>query len=257
MKQYWYQKGDRNTPFFHTWASHRKRINTIKEIFDDEDREWSEPEDIGTAFELFYQKRFKMEGMVGIEECLEGLEVRVTLEMNEWLLRPFVAEEVDFAFSQMHPLKSLGPNGFAACFYHKAWNIVRSEVYAAVLDFLNGSVFHGDINETYIALISKIKNPTHITEFRLISLCNVIYKLIEKVLANRLKKVLGTNISPNQSAFIPGRLITDNIIIAFEALHTMNTRLKVAEGYMVLKLDMSKAYDRVEWNFLETVMSRI
>jgi hypothetical protein len=188
---------------------------------------------------------------------LEGFEVRITSKMNESLLRPFVAEEVDFALSQMHPLKSPGPDGFAACFYQKTWNIVWSEVCTAVLDFLNRGAFHDDINETYIALIPKIKNPTHITEFRLISLCNVIYKLIAKVLANRLKRVLGKIISPNQSTFIPGRLITDNIIIAFEALHTMDTRLKGKEGYMALKLDMSKVYDRVEWNFLETVMSRI
>jgi hypothetical protein len=177
--------------------------------------------------------------------------------MNAWLMRPFVAEEVDFALSQMHPLKSPGPDGFVACFYQKAWKVVRKEVCCAVLEFLNGGDFHNDINETYIALIPKIKCPTHVSEFRPISLCNVLYKLIAKTLANRLKRVLGEIISPNQSAFIPGRLITDNIIIAFEALHTMDTRIKGAEGYMALKLDMSKAYDRVEWNFLETVMSRI
>ena len=144
----------------------------------------------------------------------------------------------------MQSLKSLGPNGFVACFYQKPWNIVRSEVCVAVLDFLNGGVFHDDINEKYIALIPKIKNPTHITEFRPISLCNVIYKFIAKVFANWLKKVLRKIISPNQSAFIPSRLITDNIVIAFEALHTMDTWLKGAERYMALKLDMSKAYDR-------------
>ena len=92
---------------------------------------------------------------MGVKECLEGLEARVTLEMNEWLLRPLVAEEVDFALSQMHPLKSPGPDGFAARFYQKAWTIVRSELCAVVLDFLNGGDFHDDINETYIALIPK------------------------------------------------------------------------------------------------------
>jgi hypothetical protein len=131
-------------------------------------------------------------------------------------------------------------------FTKKLGDTVRSEVCTAILDFLDGGIFHKEINETFIALIPKIKNPTHVSELRPISLCNVIYKLIAKVLANRLKKILGEIISPNQSAFIPGRLITDNIIIAFEALHTMDTRLKGAEGYMALKLDMSKAYDRVE-----------
>jgi hypothetical protein len=248
---------NRNTHFFHAWASHRKRVNHIKKIIDDEDLEWSKPDDVGKIFECYYQNLFTSEGAVGIEECLEGLEECVTPDMNAWLMRPFVAEEVYFALSQMHPLKSSGPDGFAACFYQKAWKVVREEVCCAVLEFLNGGDFHNDINETYIALIPKIKCPTHVSEFRPISLCNVLYKLIAKTLANRLKRVLGEIISPNQSAFIPGRLITDNIIIAFEALHTMDTRMKGAEGYMALKLDMSKAYDRVEWNFLEAVMSRI
>jgi hypothetical protein len=146
---------------------------------------------------------------------------------------------------------------FAACFYQKAWNIVQSKVCVAVLDFSQWGCFHDDINETYIDLIPKIKNPIHTSEFRPISLYNMIYKLIVKVLANRMKKVLGEIISPNQSAFILGRLITDNIIIAFETLHTMDTRLKGAEGYMALKLNMSKVYNIVEWDFLEMVMSRI
>jgi hypothetical protein len=84
----------------------------------------------------------------------------------------------------MHPLKSPGPDDFAACFYQKAWDTVRSEVCIAILDFLNGGIFHKKINKTFIALIPKIKNPTHVSELRPISLCNVIYKLIAKVLVN-------------------------------------------------------------------------
>jgi hypothetical protein len=134
---------------------------------------------------------------------------------------------------------------------------VKVEVCQTILGFLNHDVFDVDLNATYIALIPKLKNPTKVTDYRLISLCNVLYKLISKVLANRLKKVLPHIISPKQSAFIPGRLIIDNILVAFEAMHTMDRRMKGREGFMALKLDMSKAYDRVEWGFLEAIMRRL
>jgi hypothetical protein len=157
----------------------------------------------------------------------------------------------------VHPTKSRGPDGMSACFYQNAWSTVRNAVCTTVLGFLNGGSFEATINETYITLIPKIKNPSRIIEYRPISLCNVFYKLIAKVLANRLKKVLPHIISTNQSAFVPGRLITDNVLVAFEALQTMDVWMKGKLGYMALKLDMSKAYDRVEWNFLEVVMIKI
>jgi hypothetical protein len=85
----------------------------------------------------------------------------------------------------------------------------------------------------------------------------MIYKIISKVLANRLKLVLPHIISLEQSAFIPRRIITDNILVGFETLHTMDTRLKGKEGFMALKLDMSKAYDRLEWDFVEGVLQKL
>jgi hypothetical protein len=154
------------------------------------------------------------------------MEARVTEEMNIGMLRNFTETEVEIALKQMHPLKSPGPDGFSACFYQRSWPIVRAEVCSAVLDFLNNDRFDNALNETYIVLIPKKKNPTCITEYRPISLCNVIYKLIAKVLANKLKQVLVHIISTNQSAFVPGRLITDNVLVAFEALHTMDAKMK-------------------------------
>ena len=85
----------------------------------------------------------------------------------------------------------------------------------------------------------------------------MIYKIISKVLANRLKQVLPNIISPIQGAFVPSHLIIDNVLLAYETLHTMNCKKKGKKGYMALKLDVSKAYDRVEWTFLQGVMQRL
>ena len=106
-------------------------------------------------------------------------------------------------------------------------------------------------------LIPKVQNPKKVFDFRPISLYNVIYKLISKVLANRLKPMLHSIISKTQSAFIANRLITDNILIAFEFLHHMKTNCTGKKGFMAMKLDMSKAYDRVEWCFLEQILLKL
>jgi hypothetical protein len=98
-------------------------------------------------------------------------------------------------------------------------------------------------------LIPKVRRPEYVKELRPISLCNVVYKLVSKVLANRLKKILPEIISPSQSAFVPGRLTTDNILISYEITHFLQRRKKGKEGFAAIKLDMSKAYDRVEWRF--------
>jgi hypothetical protein len=103
----------------------------------------------------------------------------------------------------MSPLKALGLDGFSGGFYQKNWADVGVGVRCAIIDILNKGHMNKEINLMYIALIPKISNPTYVTEFRPISLCNVFYKLISKTLANRLKLVLNEIISQNQSAFIP------------------------------------------------------
>jgi len=145
-----------------------------------------------------------------METCTSTVQSRVPSSMNDMLMMPFLPEEVDQALSQMHPLKSIGPDGFGVCFYQKHWPTVGLEVRKSILDFLNSDCFYAGINVTYITLIPKLASASSMSEFRPSSLCNVIYKLIAKVLANRLKRVLPAFISPFQSAFVLGRLITDN-----------------------------------------------
>ena len=113
------------------------------------------------------------------------------------------------------------------------------------------------LNETYICLIPKVNSPQKISEFRPIRLCNVIYKIVAKVIANRLKRILSRVIGEAQSAFVPGRQITDNVFVAFETMHCINMKRKGKKGLMAVKLDMSKAYDKVEWRYLEGVMRKM
>lgn len=121
-------------------------------------------------------------------------------------------------------------------------------------EFLTTVVLLENANETNIVLIPKKKHPTTLTDLMPIALCNVVMKIITKVLANRLKRVLETVISDNQSAFLPGRLISDNIMVSFEIMHYLKRKKFGKEGHMALKLDMSKAYDRIEWKFLRGIL---
>ena len=156
----------------------------------------------------------------------------------------------------MHPTKSPGPDGMSPIFFQKYWDVVGPQVIQSVMYILRTRMMPNGLNDTYICLIPKVKSPQKISEYRPISLCNVIYKIVSKVLANRLKRVLPDVVSEAQSAFIPGRQITDNVLVAFEVMHCINQRRK-GKGLMAIKLDMSKAYDRVEWSFLEAMMRRM
>ncbi|KAL9681439.1 hypothetical protein QQ045_013222 [Rhodiola kirilowii] len=169
------------------------------------------------------------------------------------LTAPFSEGEVTRALYQMHPSKAPSLDGFSAMFYQVNWDVVGPEVVKEFLNCLNDNVLHKELNETLIVL-PKVKQVEKVEDLRSISLCNVVMKLITKVLANRLKMVLPEIISHNQSAFIEGRLITDNILIAHEISHCMKAKNRQKTGFMSLKLDMSKAYDRIEWKFLEKMM---
>ncbi|KAL0378826.1 UNVERIFIED_CONTAM: hypothetical protein Sradi_3188100 [Sesamum radiatum] len=177
--------------------------------------------------------------------------------MNEQLVQPFTASEVRNALFSMSPFKSPGPDGMPPLFFQKLWHIVGSDVTRSVLSMLNDVHLLHKMNFTHIVLIPKRTNPETVSHFRPISLCNTMVKIASKCVANRLKLILDHVISPSQSAFIPNRLITDNVLIAFELNHFVKNRTRGRTGCFALKLDMSKAYDRVEWHFLREILSRI
>ncbi|KAH9656150.1 reverse transcriptase domain-containing protein [Citrus sinensis] len=118
-------------------------------------------------------------------------------------------------------------------------------------------IFHFYDNEHVIVLIPKKSKPESLSDMRPIALCNVLYKIVAKMLSNRMKIVLGSVVSESQSAFIPGRAITDNILISSEIMHFLKRKRQGKVGATALKIDMSKAYDRIEWDFLEAMLLRL
>ena len=180
-----------------------------------------------------------------MDEVLAATPRVVTQEMNHGLLAEFTKSEVDVALKQISPLKAPGPDGLPPIFYQHYWDVAK-----AVLTWLNSGTICPSFNHTYITLIPKVKCPQQVTEFHPIALCNILYKLVSKVLVNRLKKLLPDIISESQSVFQSDKSISDNILVAFESLHHMKHNKVGKSGFMAMKLHMSKAYDYVEWNFL-------
>jgi hypothetical protein len=251
------QKGDRNTKFFHSWCSERKRRNKIGRLRK-EDGGWVEDEVEKQEFiSNHFVQLFRSGAMGDTHQLLQAVSPRVSEEMNNALMSPFSAEEVKKALDSIGDLKAPGPDSMPAIFYKKFWATVGEQVTQEVLAVLNGGDMPAKCNDMVIALIPKVKEPDKVTDLRPISLCNVVYKLISKVLANQLKTILPDIISPTQSAFVPGRLISDNILTAYELTHHLLNKKKGNTGFAAIKLDMSKAYDRVEWQFLEQMMMKL
>ena len=160
------------------------------------------------------------------------------------------------ALRDRKPFKASGPDGFHAFFFQRCWLVIGEDVCNVVIQVLRGGPMPLGLNDTFITLIPKVPNVERVTQFRPIGLCNVVYKLITKCIVNRLKGVLSDMISPIQSSFVPGRQITDDVIIMQEVLHSMR-RKTGAMGWMAIKLDLEKAYDRLRWDFLRETLLRM
>lgn len=129
-----------------------------------------------------------------------------------------------------------------------------TDITAAIQGFFPGGHLLRSLNQTLITLIPKTTCPTKPSQYRPVSLCNVLYKIITKILANRLRRFLSETILENQGAFVGGRQISDNILVAHKVMHALKNRRYGKKGWFAVKLDMAKAYDRLEWSFVEAVM---
>lgn len=188
-KQFWLKEGDRNSKYFHAVASRRKRNNQIVKL-QNNNGEWVTWEDgIPELMKGYFDNLFTaMEVQIG--DLLDEVRPSVTVAQNEVLMSPVSEEEVKAALFQMYPDKAPGPDGMRPGFYQKMWHIVGKDVVKITQEFFHTCEFPNGLNDTNIVFIPKNKSPMKMSDFRPISLCNVLYKVISKVMANRMKVVL-------------------------------------------------------------------
>ncbi|XP_074277325.1 uncharacterized protein LOC141600966 [Silene latifolia] len=257
----WTVEGDTCTKFFFNWVKGRAGRNLIHGLRG-EDGQWRyDDELVGSEFQRFYMNLYQSSrnggaprDTTGIEYALSHVQRRVAHDEADRLSRPFTAKEVRTAVFQMGALKAPGPDGIPACFYQKCWSLVKHDFTTGVLSILNSGRVLKELNRTFIALIPKTEAPEDVSDYRPISLCNVLMRVVTKCIANRLGKVMGSLVSESQNAFLPGRSISDNILLAHEAIHHITRHKKGVHGRCAFKADMSKAYDRIKWEFLEMTL---
>ena len=249
--------GDRDTRFFHSKASQRRRKNYIKGLYNNNGQWCTNPSQVGDIVLEFHQALFTSQSSENFDEILVQIPRVVTIEMSNDLLAEFKADEVETALKKMAPLKSPRSDGMPPIFYQHYWSLVGSNVVDNILYFLNLGNLPPSLCHSFITLIPKVNNPEYISQYRPICLSNVLYRIFSKMLANRLKKDLPHLVSEQQSAFVKDKLISDNIMVAFKTLHYMRNHSSGDTGYMALKLDLSKANDRVEWLYMEKLMKKM
>jgi hypothetical protein len=212
----WLESGDRNTSCFHYQFKARLSRNHISDITTNDGNICKGIDQIKAAavshFHHLYSKE-NDDNEEGNKEFLKNIPTLVTKEDNTTLLSPTNEEEISKIIWSMAPDKAPGLDGFTIHFYRICWNINKSDLIRMIKGFLQKSKLGGCTNSTFLVLIPKETNPTSFDRFRPISLCNASYKIIAKILANRIKPFLGNLILEPQEGFVKGRHILDNVIL--------------------------------------------
>eukprot|EP00253_Pinus_taeda_P007380 PITA_07380 len=250
----WLKGGDHNTSFSHRQFRARLSRNHIAEIKTSTGQICKGNQQVKEAAEQHFQNLYTPDDQ-GDEmeetEFLNHIPSLVSVEDNADLCKPVTEEEIIKTIWSMDSDKAPGPDGFTIHFYKVCWDIIKNDLQKMVRGFMSKAKVGGSTNSTYLALIPKDSNPETFARFRPISLCNASYKILAKLLANRMKPMLPRIISSAQGGFVKGRHILDNVIQVQETIHSSKQR---KEKGMIIKLDMANAFDRVNRAFLSKVL---
>lgn len=239
----WMADGERNSKLFHNMVKKKHSTNKIFRIWD-EGTCITSPTLIQQSGADYFQKLLTGDPIVLAKPDFSDFRPLITDRENDILVDLPSLDEVSSVVFSISKDSAAGPDGFSSAFYQSCWEFIKHDVLNAVVDFFQGAPMPQGFTATTISLIPKVEGAQRWADFRPISLCNVSNKIISKLLYSRLSHLVGRLISPNQSGFIPVRNIADNILLAQELTHSLN--LPTRGGNVILKLDMAKAYDRVQ-----------
>ncbi|XP_026396981.1 uncharacterized protein LOC113291694 [Papaver somniferum] len=251
-----YFEMDRNTKYHHAKENKRRVRNNIVALKDGSGNWCTTRDSLEKLLIDHYSSLHTTSSPTRNDNIKQCIPTVITSAGNVDLMKPLDVAEIHKALKAMKPWKAPGPDGFPLGFFQHHWDIVGADVVDMVKKFFHTGYILKSLNATNVSLIPKTKNKQFPGDLRTISLCNTSYKIISKILSTRLKKVMRRIISPLQDAYVQGKQISDNIHLEQEIIHTMKDKKELSK-HLSLKLDMSKAFDRLEWSFIKDVMMKM